>query len=282
MPLAVCRNIFVGMKPAITKQNRPALFMGAVLLILAIFGGCSKEKLTPGLQKITLETDFGSAFELQIALPTTYSPSKSYGLILLLDAEWLMKETVEALEKTGFAADYIVAGLAYSGTNNRANDFTPTESAPGSGKAPFLADFIETEIIQQYLHQHFPNLIMDRHKRVFIGYSLGGLFGTWLFLKQKELFGQYLLISSAYMTDAQSVFGIEQDERSSARFQQTRMYFATGSLEEGGFHATVQHFNQILSDHYPNVTYKSEVVRNAGHTGVRIKALRDGLAYLLQ
>lgn len=270
------------MKPVIKTQRQAVLLMGALLMMVTFFMGCSKEKLSTDLQKITVETDFGSSFELQVALPAGYSPSRSYGLIFLADAEWLMKETLEALQKTGVSEDYIVAGLAYAGTNNRTNDFTPTESAPGTGKAPLLADFIETEIIQQYLHHHFPNLITDRHKRVFIGHSLGGLFGTYLFLKKDDLFGQYLLISSSYMTDAQSIFGIEQAERSSVRSQQTRIYFATGSLEESGFHVAVQHFNQLLSEHYPHVTCKSEVVRNAGHTGVRIPALTNGLAYLLQ
>lgn len=252
------------------------------LFIMLFTGSCKKDQTTPEIKKVNMQSDFGSDFELQIALPEDYDPSKTYGLIFLLDAEWLMKETLAALKKTSYASGYIVAGLAYSGTNNRTNDFTPTTSKSGTGKASHLANFIETKVFGEYIKQHYPNLSSDKQKHVFIGYSLGGLFGTYLFLKQTPLFAHYLFISSSYMTDAQSVFGIELEERSVASRQRAKMYFATGSLEENGFHSTVQHFTQILSQHYTRVTYKNESINNVNHTGVRVKALEQGLPYLLK
>ncbi len=251
------------------------------LFLLLLFCNCKKEVISTEIQKIKLEAGFGSNFELQVALPPGYNTTDSYGMIFLLDAEWLMEGAVETLKKLNIK-DYVIVGLAYAGTNNRANDFTPTLSSPGTGKAPSFASFIESDIIYSYMRDQYPNIISDGQQRVFIGYSLGGLFGTYLFLKNSKLFGRFLLISSSYMTDAQSIFGIEKNERAMASQQEARIYFATGSLEEGGFHSTVQHFSKILSEYYPHVSFKNDIISNAGHTGVRGKAIENGLSYLLR
>jgi predicted alpha/beta superfamily hydrolase len=262
------------------NTNKTVLY--AALVLAFLFSSCKKEEPAPEVIKVSMASDFGSDFELRIVLPDTYSPLKTYGLIFFPDAEWLMKESLSVLKRTTYSEEYIVVGLAYAGANNRTNDYTPTATQPGTGKASHLAGFIEKEIFQEYLAGHYPNLSSDLQKHIFIGHSLGGLFGAYLFLKQKSLFGRYLLISGSYMTDAQSIFSIEREERSSASAQQARIYFGTGSLEEGGFHATVQHFTHILSEHYAGVSYKSEVFNNADHTGVRVKALEGGLPYLLE
>lgn len=256
-------------------------FCLAVMVMLLIGNSCKKQAFDRTIQRVQLESGFGSDFTLQIALPSNYRDSESYGLLFLLDAEWMMKEVLEALEKTNVATKWIVVGLGYSGSNNRSSDFTPTASTPGSSKASLLAAFIEAGIINNYLNQQFPNLGITQENRIFVGHSLGGLFGTYLFLKKQELFGKYLLISSSYMTDSQSIFGVEQTERSAIRFQSARIFFATGALEEGGFHSSLQHFSQVLTRYYPNVLYRSEVIRNAGHTGVLQPALQQGLSYLL-
>ena len=90
-----------------------------------------------------------------------------------------------------------------------------------------------------------------------------------------------MFISSALTYDAEKIFGIELDNRSNSMNQHTKLFFGTGSQEEAGFHSSLQHLQSVLSSFYPNTTYKSEVYKNTEHVGVRVKALENGLPYLI-
>lgn len=253
----------------------------ALIGVAALFlSSCEQENFYPDIIKHNIESDFGSSFELQIALPKDYDAGKNYNAVFIVDAEWAMRECVTAMSKTSASSNYIIFGLAYKGKNNRTNDFTPTVTTAGTGRADKLKTFIEEKIFQEYIPDHYPNVLPDRSNTIFAGHSLGGLFGSYLFLKNSDIFGKYLLISSSYMTDEQAIFGIELEEREQASTQNAVLYLATGSVEEYGFHATAQHFTKIVSGNYPYVQMKNETFKNSDHDGVRAKALEKGLSYL--
>lgn len=252
------------------------------LCLTVFFYSCKKEDYYPEIINKTFETNFGSTFELKIALPKNYNQNKEYNAIFLLDAEWLLSECKQAMSKHNKNSDYLIFGLAYVGKNNRTNDFTPSKTAGETGKAENLKQLIETDIFKNYINVEFPNVSSHKENTIFIGHSLGGLFGTYLFLKNSPTFGNYLLISSSYTYDSERIFGIELEERQNITNQNAKIYFGTGSQEELGFHSTLQHFNQILNSYYPNVKYKSETFRNTEHTEARVKALQNGLPYLIE
>lgn len=253
-----------------------------LLYLVILFSSCKKEDHYPEITGKKFETNFGSTFELKIALPKNYNENKEYKAIFLLDAEWMLSECKQAMAKHSNNSDYIIFGLAYLGNNNRTNDFTPSNTAGETGKAELLKQLIETDIFKNYIRVEFPNISLKRENTTFIGHSLGGLFGTYLFLKNSPAFGNYLLISSSYTYDSEKIFGIELEERQNIKHQSAKIYFGTGTQEELGFHSTLQHFHKILDTHYPNVKYKSETYRNTEHTDARAKALQNGLPYLIE
>lgn len=249
--------------------------------VLLFLGSCKKDNLYPEEIKKSFETNFGSSFELTAALPQNYDPNKTYKAIFLLDAEWLLPECKDAMAKKNLSADYILFGLSYVGNNNRIYDFTPTKTDEGTGKANELKEFIENKIFQEYIATEFPNIDTNRYSTIFIGHSLGGLFGSYLFVNNSPIFGKYLLISSTLTYDSEVIFGLEIANRNQSSNQISTLYFGTGSQEEHGFHTSLQHLLKVLNSHYPKVINKSEIFRNTEHVGVRKKALQNGLHYLI-
>ncbi|WP_448564377.1 alpha/beta hydrolase-fold protein [Thalassotalea ganghwensis] len=111
-------------------------------------------------------------YELWIHLPKSYSDSKKYPVLYLLDGKRNFSHTVGSLSyltSGKMMPDMIVVGIS---SKNRMRDYTPTkiETRKSSGGGEKFLDFIEQELIpfinEKYSTENF---------RLFSGHSLGGL-----------------------------------------------------------------------------------------------------------
>jgi predicted alpha/beta superfamily hydrolase len=142
----------------------------------------------------------GEAYRIYVGLPLTYGlqTQRRYPVVYALDADVGFATAVEItrfLALAGELPEVILVGIGYgvdfdTWRTRRVSDLTPVpvSSSPGSGHAARFLDFIERELIP---------LIDGRYRttpdRTLSGYSLGGLFGTYVLWQRPGLFQRYIL-----------------------------------------------------------------------------------------
>jgi predicted alpha/beta superfamily hydrolase len=147
----------------------------------------------------------GEAYRIYVGLPLTYGqePERRYPVVYAVDADVGFASAVEIsrfLALAGEVPEVIVVGIGYgvdlaTWRKRRVADLTPVpvDDQPGSGQAGRFLDFIEGELIP---------LIERRYRiapnRTLTGYSLGGLFGTYVLFHRPGLFQSYMLGSPSY------------------------------------------------------------------------------------
>ncbi len=249
------------------------------LALLVILISCRESDISA--DKPVLTASYGTRYTLDIHLPEGYDAGKPGGYLLLLytDAAYMKSDIRKALKSKGLDSRLITAGIGYEGKNRRTEDLSPTATAvSGTGNADAFADFIGEEVLG-YLRTHFA--VSDAPGALtFCGHSMGGLFGTYLFLKKPGLFANYLLISPSLMWDEQAIFEIESAVRPQSAVPEARIFLTAGSLETGGFHTTRQHITGLFERYYPRVSWQERVYRNKDHSGVIAPAVSDGLEYI--
>jgi predicted alpha/beta superfamily hydrolase len=116
----------------------------------------------------------------------------------------------------------------------RARDLTPFQGDPTfaaknweSGRADEFLDFIRDDLKPWVALQYG----VDPDDDVFFGYSLGGLFGTYVLLTQPETFKRYGLGSPSLWFQGHAIFKLEADRASSRDDLAAEVFFSTGELE---------------------------------------------------
>ncbi len=249
------------------------------LAFLALLFSC-KESGVPADTHV-LTASYGTRYTLDVHLPDGYDAEKpgGYPLLLYTDVSYMKQDIRKAIESKSIENEVIAVGLGYDGNNRRTEDFSPTTTdRNGTGNAGAFAGFIQEEALT-WLRTHYA-VSNTPGALTFCGHSLGGLFGTYLFLKKPGLFGNYLLISPSLMWDEQAIFKIESTARLRSAVPEARIFLAAGSLETGGFHTTRRHLTGLFEKYYPRVTWQEKVYRNKDHSGVIAPAVWEGLEYI--
>ena len=149
-------------------------------------------------------------FTIEIVLPNSYDSTKKYPIIYFTDWWFASHITIpiyEILEVSNNIEPIIIVGIkrkssvsAKDWNSNRRIDLTPTnvpEKHKLSGGSKNFLSFIKNELIPD-VENKYPSQI---EKRGYSGYSLGGLFGTYILLNEPELFKKYLIGSPYLMYD---------------------------------------------------------------------------------
>ncbi len=260
------------------KIHRFCKIATSAILCFAI-SSCQRTEVPQEMQTIT--ADYGISYSICVSVPKGYDPGRvqGYRLLIYTDLSYMQSNIEKSMERAGIENDLIAVGIGYSGKNRRTEDLTPTAtSLPGTGNAPAFASFIEDTLIPALQEQY--NLSDADGTKTFCGHSLGGLFGTYLFLQKRNLFDNYLLISPSLMWDEQAIFEQERMFRAENHDVSAKVFLATGSLESGGFHATRQHLVRVLKQYYPSVFAEEAVYRNKDHSGVIAPAVTEGLSFI--
>ncbi|MES2373754.1 MAG: alpha/beta hydrolase-fold protein [Bacteroidota bacterium] len=237
------------------------------------------------VQKITSRIVTGQEYELQILLPGGYKNStKKYPVLYLLDSQWdfpLAKSLYGQHYFDGFIPEMIIVGVTWGGTNPnpdslRARDYTPTREArlPQSGGADNFLSFMRSELFS-FIDAKYKT---DTTDRLLMGCSLGGLFTMYTLFTHPGMFNSYIAASPAYGWDREVLYQYEKKYFESNPSRPARLYFTMGEVERGlpGFERLAKH---LASRNYKNITMRSKVLENTGHSGTKTEGFGRGMQF---
>ena len=216
----------------------------------------------------------GDDYFLQITLPYPFNPvEKKYPVLFYLDAFGTsagLNEFVKSKMFSGSFQQFIMVGISYN-TNPRAyselrrRDYIPSvgDSDSANGGSNFL-NFIKNELIP-YMEKNYGT---DPNDRGLLGYSLGGLFTTWAFKEEPDLFNKLAILSPS-LQYGDNDFILENDIflDNVKNAQNLSVFISYGSLEGKGFIALGTQLSENFNTN-KNVSVKKVVFEDESHGSV--------------
>ena len=187
-------------------------------------------------------TIVGEDYKLQISLPYPFNPENNkYPVLFYLDAfstSGGMNEFAKMQMVSKNLEQFVMVGISYN-TNPRAyvklreRDYIPpinkTDTIHGGDK--FLS-FIKTELIP-YMETNYGT---DPNDRGLLGFSYGGLFTTWAFKEEPELFNRLAILSpSLWYGGDDFIFENPNFLKNVKNTQNLKVFTSYGSLEDSHF-----------------------------------------------
>lgn len=264
------------------------------ILILTIVSTGIKAQYNPvtipgsEIRKINSSVVSGQEYELQILLPSGYKESnKKYPVVFLMDSQWdfpLLKSIYGQQYYDGFIPEIIIVGVTWAGSNPnpdslRARDYTPTKEMRliQSGGADKFLDFMKQEL--------FPfldaNYRVDNKQRILMGCSLGGLFTLYSMFTHTDMFTGYVAASPAVAWNNEVLYKYEKEFSREKLSSPVRLYLTVGDVERGREIFTKMS-SLLQSRHYPNVSIRSKVLENTGHSGTKSETYNRGLQFIFE
>ena len=230
----------------------------------------------------------GQEYELQVLLPSNYTKSKKqYPVVYLMDAQWdfpLVKSIYGQIYYDGFIPELIIVGVTWGGKNPnpdslRARDYTPTREGRliQSGGADKFLSFMKEELFP-FMEKNYR---VSQNERILMGCSLGGLFSIYAMLTHTEMFTGYAAASPAISWDNYVLYKYEKVFAEKKINTPVRLYMTVGDVERGktGFENMAAY---LINKHYPNVSIRSKVLENTGHSGTKSETYTRGLQYIFE
>ena len=232
-------------------------------------------------------------YPIFIKLPASYkrNNTKSYPVIYLTDA-WYSFQIVSGATRfpmnSGKMQEAIIVGISYSkgskGSSSRIRDYTHKKDSSWklqTGEALEHANFIENSIFPYIKSQYRVN-----NSRTYVGNSLGGLFGAYVFLTKPEMFNNYILGSPSVWFNNNDILKI----KSKRNLNDHKIFIAVGAKEtielDSPRHDMVNGAKQLESklsgELFPNVKVKFLAIEEANHETAFPTTAIQGLYWLLK
>lgn len=254
----------------------------------------------------------GQDFELWISLPRTYhaSETRQYPVIYQMDpyrSFSIVKGLTDVLSgPIPLIQEVIIVGVGYGGRDpeammkwalGRTRDYTPVSSEDlealyrrrfadlgmpdaqvKTGGAPRFLDFLSKELI--------PMIESDYRtgsgKRMFSGYSLGGLLGMYILFHSPDLFNAYFVGSPSINYKEKITFSYESNFAKQNTDLYAQVFMSAGSLEENTSQL-VQHMEeQLMSRSYEHLILNTVIFDNEDHASCYPAALSRALSLFLK
>jgi predicted alpha/beta superfamily hydrolase len=240
------------------------------------------------VRRITSAIVTGQEYELHILLPGGHKNSnKKYPVVYLMDSQWhfpLVKSIYGQQYYDGFIPEVIIVGVTWGGQKPnadslRARDYTPTNEARQmqSGGADKFLQFMKDEL--------FPfvesNYKADKDNRTLMGCSLGGLFTLYTMFTHTEMFTGYAAASPAIGWDREVLYKYETKFDATKIVKPIRLYLTVGDVERNS-NSFIKFSNYISNKNYNNVTIRSKVLENTGHSGTKSETYNRGLQFIFK
>ncbi|GLS25099.1 alpha/beta hydrolase [Marinibactrum halimedae] len=240
-------------------------------------------------------SNLGREYDIYVKVPHDYlakeSEKKTYPVLYLNDGPHTFKV---ASGVTHFPSmdKAIIVGIAFAhgenGQFSRVRDLTPEQdkswkSYKTGGAAEYLT-FIEKEVFP-FIEEKFR---ADPDKRILAGHSLGGSFGTWVFLTKPEMFSSYILTSPSLWWKNNTITATEDFYAKNNKNLKINVFYATCSLEtpENGMKEMVkghQKFvSRLRSRNYAGLNLQDEIVQGTDHYSTFPVGLAKGLRWIYQ
>ena len=240
----------------------------------------------------------GEIYQIEVLLPDDYDSKKRYPIVYITDW-WYYTEFDPQLCKR-VRRNIVIEPIIFVGIGNigdgtdwgleRRRDLTPTHlteqdrydslrigSRGITGGAKNFLSFIKNELIPVIESQY----LSDTLNRGYIGYSFGGLFGTYILSNEPHLFQHYLLGSPSMWYDSflmiNELKGTTPDKLESVK----SIFITVGEKEDGdqlkGF-ADLR--DLILKMKLPKLNLESTIIGDEGHKSAISPSFTKGLRYL--
>ena len=237
-------------------------------------------------------------YPIEVLLPNDYDSTIRYPTVYITDW-WYYKEFNPQIYKR-LQVDYIIdpiilvgIGTIGDGTDldlERRRDLTPTHltkfdkydslkigSRGITGGAHNFLRFIKNELIPVIETQY----LSDTLNRGYVGYSYGGLFGTYILSIEPQLFQNYLLGSPSMAYD--DFLMIERlKELDPDKLKSVNSIFITVGEKEGGdqLKGFADLRDLFLSMKLPNLNLECIIIGDEGHRASYFPSIIKGIRYL--
>jgi predicted alpha/beta superfamily hydrolase len=234
-------------------------------------------------------------YPLFIKLPKSYHslPNKHYPVVYLTDA-WYSFQIVSGATRFPMSFnkmdEAIIVAISYSkgsiGSSSRIRDYTPTQDKQWkdvTGGAAAHRDFIEQTVFG-YVESHYRG---QANKRIFIGNSFGGLFGTYILLTKPEMFDCYILGSPSYWWDKGYIFELEKQFKKSTKPISAKVFIGIGELESKAHGVSedmvneAQAFDDLMQQWPSRLQTKLLIIPEADHQTAFPTTAIHGLQWIL-
>ncbi len=238
------------------------------------------------------ESATGRIYPIYVQLPRSYStsPSKQYPVIYTTDAPYSFPTLVGATRNpmySGVMEEAIIVSVSYStdsrGIQSRVRDYTPVKADSWkmeTGNADTHIEFFKSDIFP-FIESKYR---ADPNSRIFIGHSLGGLFGSYILFESPDIFSSYILGSPSVWFNDNYLLKLAPQKTSA----NTKVYLSVGFLETPEFgerEDMVQGSNmlaeKISKQSDGNIQLKFVVVDGASHATVFPTIAIQGLDWIL-
>ena len=265
--------------PSFRRPLRACLFYAAWVASLGRISSAAAQHLLPvtipnSTHHVLPSVVAGHTYDVYVHLPAGYSAAaaKKYPVLYVVDGDNDFAPTLEYLGL--LMAEYhipeplVVAigdgGLIGTPGNKRTRDFTPTTTpaAPESGGAPAFLGFIEQELLP-FVEKTYR---ADPAQRTYYGYSMGGLFGTYVLFQKPTLFQNILLGSPALGYDKGSIFALEKAYHATHTALPVHVFLEVGELETPGQREPYQRLvQQLQARQYQQLDLHAVVLPHVTH-----------------
>lgn len=252
----------------------------------------------------------GRRYEVWVDVPPSYAEgTRDYPVVVVTDAEYAFPVVRSLRRRVGGngrnVEDFVLVGLSYAvgeaSMPSKRRDYTPTDPfARGTTRSGDYARgqvYGHAEAYRDYIARDVFPLIartyrVDMRRKVYIGHSLGGLFGGYVLLTRPDMFSHYVLGSPSLWFDERTLFTTEARYAASHRDLRANVRLSIGGFETIG--TTPRHyrtvdmvgdmrdFERVLrARQYPGLRIESEVLPGLDHLTVFPDTATNGLLWAL-
>ena len=256
-------------------------------------------------------TATGRNYEVWVDLPPSYFENdKAYPVVFTTDADYgfplirSLRRRIGAKGKN--VEDFVLVGLSYgvgeASMPSKRRDYTPTDPFARSGTTPAASvydrdshygqaaayrDYIDRDVFALIAREYR----VDMQRKVYIGHSLGGLFGSYVLLTKPGMFRSYILASPSLWFDKRTMFDIEARYAETRRDLPANVLLSIGAYETRG--SGPRHMNAdmvgdmlrfertLKSRGYPGLRIESEILPDEDHLTVLPRTITHGLLWAL-
>ncbi len=256
-------------------------------------------------------TATGRKYEVWVDLPPSYFENdKPYPVVFTTDADYgfpLIRSLRRRIGAKGRnVEDFVLVGLSYgvgeASMPSKRRDYTPTDPFARSGATPAAGvydrdstygqaaayrDYIERDVFALIAREYR----VDMQRKVYIGHSLGGLFGSYVLLTKPRMFRSYILASPSLWFDQRTLFDLEAHYAETHRDLPAQVLLSIGAYETRGsgprhmdadMVGDMLRFERALRTRgYPGLRIESEVLPDEDHLTGLPRTITHGLLWAL-
>ena len=251
----------------------------------------------------------GRGYEVWVDLPPSYFENdRPYPVVFTTDADYgfpLIRSLRRRIGADGRnVEDFVLVGLSYgvgeASMPSKRRDYTPSDpfarGVVGAGTYDRASTYGQADAYRDYIERDVFPLIareyrVDMRRKVYIGHSLGGLFGSYVLLTKPAMFSHYVLGSPSLWFDRRMIFDLEKHYASAQRDLPARVLLSIGAYETIGddprhlkadMVGDMHRFERALESRgYPGLRVDSEVLPDEDHLTVLPRTITHGLLWAL-